>query len=376
MSALALLSTNDHDISVNTEAAKQTLADQLDSLSVVTSYAHAIGNAYINPVSSPPEPWFLTLNENLHVAKTHALDWIGNVGPLIGSRVPQSIINFNNVFMNATQELLTIIGNKESLTTDEKEDVIDIIEYVLGTLQNQKTRVDDVKKQVDKFANDFEADHKNLTTGQNSAAEAVRLAKEDQQRIENKIVELQAELAQARDRVTTSGIALGAGIFLAVAAFALAVATGGTGLIVAGAVGIVAVGTAATFTGIYTAKIGKLMDEIVEQQRALENKKKQVAAVAGLLNTVTTLRTHNQAAKAALTDVSKMWHTLGEKLESVLKELKEAKTEEIPLLQQVNIATARTNWQDTAAFALKFQHVASGTKVQPPLQHATLLKAF
>src|ERR1041385_7602750 len=109
MSALALLSTNNHDIAVNTEAAKKTLTDQLDSLSVVTSYAHAIGNTYINPVSSEPEPWVTTLTQNLHVAKTHALDWIGNVGPLIGSRVPQSIINFNNVFLNATQQLLTII---------------------------------------------------------------------------------------------------------------------------------------------------------------------------------------------------------------------------------------------------------------------------
>jgi hypothetical protein len=71
-----------------------------------------------------------------------------------------------------------------------------------------------------------------------------------------------------------------------------------------------------------------------------------------------------------------MWHTLGEKLESVLKEMKEAKTETDLGLKQLNIATARANWKDTAEFALKFQHVASGTKLQPPLQHATLLKAF
>lgn len=376
MSALALLSANNHDISVNTEAAKTTLAEQLDSLSVVTSYAHAIGNTYINPASTPPEDWFQPLNSNLQLAKAHALEWIGKVGPQIGSKVPQSIINFNNVFMTATEQLLTIINGKSSLTLDEKNEVIEIIEFVLGTLEEQKSTVKDVQTQITNLTRHFEQDHRNLTSGQNSAAEAVRLADEDRARIENKIVELQTELAQARQRVTAAGIGLGASIFLAVAAFALAVATGGTGLFVAGAVGIVAVGTAATFTGIYTAKIGKLIDEIAEQQKTLENKKKQVTALKGLLNTVETLRGQNEAAKVALTNVSAMWHTLGEKLESVLKELKEAKLEDMTVLQQVNIETARANWKDTADFALQFQRVASGTKVQPPLQHATLLNAF
>ena len=55
MAALSLVSTNDHDVSVNTEAAKSLMADQLDSLSIVTSYAHAIGNTVINPVSTPAE---------------------------------------------------------------------------------------------------------------------------------------------------------------------------------------------------------------------------------------------------------------------------------------------------------------------------------
>ena len=52
-------------------------------------------------------------------------------------------------------------------------------------------------------------------------------------------------------------------------------------LIVAGAVGVIGVGTAATFTGIFTAKIGKLLEEIAERQSALEDKKKQVTALEG-----------------------------------------------------------------------------------------------
>jgi uncharacterized protein YhaN len=167
------------------------------------------------------------------------------------------------------------------------------------------------------------------------------------------------------------------GIFLAVAAFALAVATGGTGLIVAGAVGVIGVGTAATFTGIYTAKIGKLLEEIGEQQAALENKKKQVAALKGLLQTMDSLRGHNEAAKVALTSISTMWSTLNGKLESVLTDLKAAQGDAIGAsLRRANLNSARRNWKDTADWAQKIQDLASGTKVQGVLQHASLVQAF
>ena len=174
-----------------------------------------------------------------------------------------------------------------------------------------------------------------------------------------------------------SGIGLGLGIFLAVAAFALAVATGGTGLIVAGAVGVIGVGAAATFTGIFTARIGELLGEIAERQRALEDKKKQVTALKGLLSTMDSLRGHNEAAKVALTNISTMWHTLGGKLEEVLTNLKDARGDTISAtLLRLNLPAARANWKDTADWAKKIQDLASGTRLQPPLQHRNLVSAF
>lgn len=377
MTALALVSTNDQDVSVNTEAAQKLMADQLDSLSIVTSYAHAIGNTVINPVSTPAEDWFAPLNANLQIAKGHALTWIRDIAPKVGSEIPQTIINYNNLFTAATDEILRIIGDKKTLSNDEKLQVIELIEAVLETLNGQKAKVDAVNKEIIKLADHFTQDHENLTSGQNSAAEAVRLAELERQKIENKIAELQTELEQARQKVTVSGIGLGLGIFLAVAAFALAVATGGTGLIVAGAVGVIGVGTAATFTGIYTAKIGQLLEEISQQQSALENKKKQVVALKGLLQTMDSLRGHNEAAKVALTSISTMWNTLNGKLESVLTDLKAAQGDAASAaLRRMNLGSARRNWKDTADWAQKIQDLASGTKVQGVLQHESLVRAF
>jgi len=376
MTALTLLSTNDQDVSVNTEAAKNVMAEQLDSLSVVTAYAHAIGNTIINPVTTPPEAWFQPLNDNLNTAKDHARDWISDIAPKIGAEIPQTIINYNNRFLAATNEILAILGNKRSLTDDEKMEVIDLIEATLDSLSQQKSKIVEVDRKIVTLSDHFATDHDNLTNGQNSAARAVQLAELDRQKIENKIAELQTELADARQKVTVSGIGLGLGIFLAVAAFALAVATGGTGLIVAGAVGVIGVGTAATFTGIFTAKIGSLLNEIAQQQGLLEDKKKQVTALKGLLQTMDSLRVHNEAAKVALTNISTMWNTLEAKFESVLTELKGAQGEKASAaVQRMNLKTARTNWTDTAAWAQKIQNLASGTQVQPPLQHRSLMIA-
>jgi Bacillus haemolytic enterotoxin (HBL) len=378
MAALSLVSTNDHDVSVNTEAAKILMADQLDSLSIVTSYAHAIGNTVINPVSTPAESWFAPLNANLNEAKAHALIWVRDIAPKIGSEIPQTIINYNNRFLAVTAEMLSIVQGKSELTLAEKKALIELIDATLQSLHTQRSKVDAVQAQIDTLSDHFAADHDKLVNGRDSAAVALNFAKTERQAIENKILELQTELADARQKVTVSGIGLGLSIFLAVAAFALAVATAGAGtaLIVAGAVGVIGVGTAATFTGIFTAKIGRLLEEIAERQSALEDKKKQVTALEGLVNTMTTLGNHNKAAKTALTQISTMWKTLGEKLESVRAELDDARGDSMSeAVLRMNINTARTNWKDTADWAKKIQNLASGTKVQPVLQHRGLFAA-
>ena len=378
MASLSLVSTNDHDVSVNTEAAKSLMADQLDSLSIVTSYAHAIGNTVINPVSTPAESWYAPLNANLNEAKSHALIWVRDIAPKIGSEIPQTIINYHNRFLAVTAEMLSIVGDKQELTLAEKRALIELIDVTLQSLKTQKGKVDTVQSQIVTLSDHFAADHDKLVNGRDSAANALSLARNERLAIENKILELQTELADARQKVTVSGIGLGLSIFLAVAAFALAVATAGAGtaLIVAGAVGVIGVGTAATFTGIFTAKIGRLLEEIAERQSALEDKKKQVTALEGLVNTMTTLKTHNEAAKTALTQVSTMWKTLGEKLESVRAELDEATGADIGAsVRRMNINTARTNWADTADWAKKIQNLASGTKVQPVIQHRSLFAA-
>ncbi|HVG23853.1 MAG TPA: HBL/NHE enterotoxin family protein [Thermoanaerobaculia bacterium] len=374
---LRLVSLNGEDVSVDVKAAQEQMADQLDSLSVVTSYSHAILNTHINPVISPPESWFSAVNSDLNTAKTHAMTWISDIAPKIGSTIPQTIINYNTDFMEASKAILLILGDeKKTLSEQEKKDVISLIESVLESITDQRSAVDKVQKSIITLATDFHADHERLVNGKDSAANAVSLAKSESAGIEGKIGELQTKLAEARMKVTVSGCALGLAIFLAVAAFALAAVTGGAGLIVAGAVGVVGVGVAATFTGIFSAEITQLLREISEQQSALDAKKRQVTALQGIVDTVTSLKSQNERAKTALSSVQTMWNSLYDKIDAVYNDLKRGKTTTSDAVRRMKMGAAVTGWQDTADWAKRIQALAAGTSVQPVIQHDTIRLAY
>lgn len=375
MPLLSLLSNEESDLAINTGVAETALTDKLNSLSVVTAYSHAMLNTVINPVTKPAESWYTTLKGHLDTAKEHALFWTTDVAPQIGSIVPQSIIDFNNEFSVNAAAIMAILqpatDTRRSLTQDELKRVIGLIESTLASVEEQKSSIKVVGDNVKKVAGDFVKDHENLVEGQNGAAAAVKLAKQEQLAIGNKIQELQTRLDAARAKATASGIGLGVSIFIAAACFALAFATGGATLAVIGAIGLVGVGVSATFTGIFTAEISSLIEEISEKQTMLADKQKQVSALSGLTDTVNKLIGHNEEAKTAMTNVQTMWSTLYVKMDAVVKNLKAGK-DVAETLKLSKIGAAQRSWNDAAAFAQKIQDTASGTQVLPNVQHRTL----
>ena len=193
-----------------------------------------------------------------------------------------------------------------------------MIDVTLQSLKTQKSKVDTVQAQIVTLSDHFAADHDKLVNGRDSAANALSLARNERllsSRTRFSSFRLNLPMHVKRSPYPES-------VLVSLSFLRVRICTrgrdrheAGTALIVAGAVGVIGVRTAATFTGIFTAKIGKLLEEIAERQSALEDKKKQVTALeGGLVNTMTTLKTHNEAAKTALTQVSTMWKTLGEKL--------------------------------------------------------------
>ena len=130
-----------------------------------------------------------------------------------------------------------------------------------------------------------------------------------------------------------------------------------------GAVGVIGIGTAATFTGIFTHEISELISEIHDEQVRLENKKRQVAALRGITTTVNSLKEKNEAARTSLTNIQTMWESLAAKLEAVSKNLKKGGEAAELAVKRMNIGAAVNSWNDTAEWARKIQDLASGTSV-------------
>src|ERR1700728_718154 len=69
-------------------------------------------------------------------------------------------------------------------------------------------------------------------------------------------------------------------------------------------------------------------------------------------------------------------YSLAAKLDAVSKNLKKGGEAAELAVKRMNIGAAVNSWNDTAEWAKKIQDLASGTSVQPVLQHDSLVRAF
>jgi archaellum component FlaC len=376
---LILLSSNDLSLAPQKDVVKTVLTEKLDLVSTVSAYAHSMTQSVLNPATTPPEAWFNTLSTNLSTAKVNAQKWLV-LAPQIAARVPGSITGFNVTFQVAVRKIndvLTKVQNeRRPFTAAEKTRVLDLIEMILETLDEQKTRVDGVAQDLVTVSGLFVADHKNLTDGQNGAAAALKLAESERADIEARITELQGKLESARRKLLVSDIGFHLSIMLVTVAIAFAAVTGGVGLgvLVAGGVGLVGIGGSIYAKDVFTSEVDALAAQVAEKQKALDDKKKQVTALTGIINTVGKLKTDNETARKALTDIQSMWSTLDGKLQEVMTKIKSTSSA-TETLMSLRLSEAEAAWKDVAEFAQNIQNAASGTRVDPPLLHKSLRAA-
>ncbi|GEM45666.1 HBL/NHE enterotoxin family protein [Deinococcus cellulosilyticus] len=353
-----------------TDATQQTLTDQFNANQTITAYAHALQNIQLTPTTNPPQQWYTDFLANLKIAQGHANTWVTDLGPEIFAKVPQSIINYGTTFNIATQQILNILSQAGDNPTDaQRQEIIGMINALLVDLGIQQQTIVDVQAKLQQFAVDVQSDHSTLLDGQNSAYKEAQL---DQQKIDTinaKINSIQQKIQQDSTLATVSEIGLGVGIFLAVAGFALAVATAGAAApIVVGVVGVIAVGGAIAGTVIFNKKVQEDLDELHQLQNELSDEQAQVSALQGISNSIGALVTQNEAATKAISDVLNTWAVLKTKLAAVMTDLQNAEAPDLPgILMQLDIQTAQTQWTQLTDFATKMQQI--NTTVQQPIMN-------
>ena len=374
MNTSAAVCPHDHS---DADPDQKSIADTLNAYATTTACCHALAHTVLNPITVPPESWWTDLKSDLTGAQAHAHRWLTDIAPRLGSGIPQAILDYGDTFTAATTVLLTILGRPAFSSQDQRE-VIQIVEAVLESVEAQVTSIANLRADVKTLQNDLFADYHKLTENRARALAAAQLATSESVTLETKIAQLQNQLSSARQNLMVSGIATGAAIFIAVAAFALAVGTGGAGLIVAGAVGIVGLGVAATFTGIFNADAMRLSHEVAEQQSLLDEKQRQAGALFGLGGTLDELAAQLKAADAALVPISTKWKTIHDETQEVANSVRKAASQETfsRTMTRFYLNPAQKKWEDLRCLARQAQHLAAGIQLQPVLQHPTLATLY
>ncbi|MDK2596903.1 HBL/NHE enterotoxin family protein [Pseudoalteromonas obscura] len=340
----------------DTDQTQQNLADNLNANAIVTAYAHAMINVQLSPIpglDSQPD-WFDTMQTNLTTAKEHADFWIEDLGPRLFATIPQSIINYNNTFINATNDILGIIKDAAGNPTDaQKNSIIELLQATLTRLEQQKSTIKTAQSDLVTFSEDIQTDHNNLLEGNNGAIAALHEDQDKVIEIQGKIVELNQRLAKDKTLATVSEIGIGVSIFLAVAGFALAIATGGAAApLVVGGVGVVATGAAIAGTVIWNDDITQDLKDINDAQNELDAEQAQVSALKTIICTVEGLVMLNESAQTALSQILDMYETLSQKMTAVISDLEQAQADEVGgILQKLDVESAQTAWGQLEQFA-------------------------
>lgn len=361
------ISTNTFNFAPLVDSSLMDLTTHVNATIAVTGYAHAILNLFIQPMM-PLQSWYPSLNGNLDTAKQHAQGWVNTLAPDINSLVPQAIINYGNVFNAASGDILKILMNSnDNPSPADMQQIVALLEAMLSSLGMQQQVVIGLQTRLRQFAVDVLSDNTNLQTGTDSIQNALNLDEQTQQRIMRMILRLQTDISLNTQKVLTSEIALGIGIFIVAAAFALAVATGGAAApLLIGAIALAGVGAAVGTTTAYSVDSLRDMAELQAEQQKLGEETMQILALTGLVNTFTNIVALNEAAQQALTVVATQWDDLSNKLQSVITDLQQADNV-AGILQQVELQAAQTAWAQLVQFAMQMQIVTSSITLQPAL---------
>src|SRR5437588_13041361 len=89
--------------------AKAHLTAITNDLTTVNAYAHSVDNVDLRPATHPPEDWYNDLEKAIGVAQTNTKVLTDSIGPDIGSNVPKTIINYGNILIATTVDILQVL---------------------------------------------------------------------------------------------------------------------------------------------------------------------------------------------------------------------------------------------------------------------------
>ncbi|CAM3474823.1 alpha-pore-forming cytotoxin MakA [Pseudomonas floridensis] len=314
---------------------------------LITIACHAVANTvFIAPTPKPA--WFDDLNAELLVAQTLAATWINSLGTQVTKTIPLQVINFGSSFTAANNAIQGIVAANPTAQGADNPAVIEIKTIIqqallapIGTVINEMGLV---STQLTSWGQSMQTAHNNLVNGSTSIQAAETSLTTDISKMNDAISSLNEEIAGENKAIAASAAAIAVGVFALVVGVALAPETGGTSLLIGGAIGAAGIIGGAVTWGIMQSRINAQFDQIGHDQQELDDDQRQLVALQGLQLASNNAVSSIELATQSLSKLQTQWGTFQGELQGVLNQLESAQTQLSTIMEGVFTSAAQTEW--------------------------------
>ncbi|MFL6846671.1 MAG: HBL/NHE enterotoxin family protein [Allosphingosinicella sp.] len=352
------------DLNPNVEETKKNLTGIAFAAAQVTAFALAVKKH--NTIVLKPEPaWYETFKLQLQLAQREADVWMTRLSPQMFSKVPQSIIDYGNLFDAAMAEVGRILEHMGSRPTDdEKEALTQIFAAMLAELNSQKRTIGRVNGELKEFYGNVSGYRKAFDTARQAANKDRTASQNKRDSLTREIETLKAEVQAASTKTMVSGIALGVSLFVLVAAIAFTIATAGAAApLIVGAVALVGAGLGVAGMVVFTKQQNDRLSDIAKKMAELDAEDALILALGQAASAIGSLVDAADEALKGLGTLLNAWATLETKLDSVIKDVGDADKAKLRAMISVYSNKAKRSWEDLSNYALILQRAGEGVKI-------------
>lgn len=343
------------------------LAQNLGVCTALTSWSNALLNTSLYPLDPKPS-WYDALDTQLGAARAAAQQWVDTDGPSVMAHVPQSFIDFGNLFAAAApdmQSTMTAISAApgHTATSDQTELLSQSIAALFQLAQQQQTLALAQQATVKGFADKIRSQHDALTTTIAGAEATLTADNSTIADLQSRIASLQNTLginstdaANHGQAAMTSAISLFGTLFI----FGLTtIATGGAAAPLLGiAVATVAISTNAAKDSSDDKSVQANLVALGQAQSQLTADDAQVAGLRAILGTLQCLIQCNAAVTYAADIIVPIWNDLVARL-GLVNEIFQQKSVDFTLASALtSISDAVTSWSSIVTNATNVQESA------------------
>jgi len=353
-------------LSPNVEETRKNLTGVAFAAAQVTAFALAVKRHNVIPLTPEPD-WYPRFKLDLALAQREADVWMTRLSPMMFSKVPQSIIDYGNLFDAAISEvrrILKAMGERQNPTSDERTALTHIFDALLEELNAQKSTITQVNTELTEFygnVSGFQAAFKSATQAADKDQTDSRILR---QQLQRDIDALHAQASAASTKTIASVIGLGVSLLVMVGAIGFALATGGAAVpVIVGVVAFIGVGAGIAGAVVFSKEQSAKLAEIQTKMAQLEAKDAMILALGQVSSAIGNLAERADEALKGLGTLFNTWATLEAKLNSVARNVTLANRAQLQSAISLRSNASKTAWDDLTNYALILQRAGEGTKI-------------